>query len=103
LAPDRFVLPALTPEPGKSVSTAPHSPQNLNSGGLSKPHLAHLFLSGLPQLPQNFVASGFSKLQLEQRNRLPHRKHGHVVARIELCRLSPAVTGIRNTYPQCKT
>jgi hypothetical protein len=38
----------------------PHSPQNLNRGGFSEPHLTHRFSSGVPQLPQNLVPSGLS-------------------------------------------
>jgi hypothetical protein len=47
--------------------SVPHSPQNLNCGGFSEPHLAQRFFSGAPQSPQNLVASGFSELQLRQR------------------------------------
>jgi hypothetical protein len=55
-------------------SAVPHSPQNLNPGGFSAPHLAQLLFSGLPQLPQNLVVSGFSELQLGQRMRLPQSR-----------------------------
>jgi hypothetical protein len=46
------------------VSGAPHSPQNLNPGGFSKPHFAQIFLSGIAQAPQNFMPWGFSEPQL---------------------------------------
>jgi hypothetical protein len=50
-----------------TVSAAPHSPQNLDSGGFSNPHREHLFRSAVPHPPQNFIPAGFSVPQLEHR------------------------------------
>jgi hypothetical protein len=55
----------MAPEAG--VSDVPHSPQNLNSGGFSRPHRAHRLRNAAPQLPQNFIPAGFSVPQLEHR------------------------------------
>jgi hypothetical protein len=49
----------------------PQSPQNLNQGGLAKPHLGHGAVTGVPHSPQNFRPSGLSKPQLGQRMRAP--------------------------------
>jgi hypothetical protein len=57
----------LTAAADDGVSDTPHSPQNLNSWGFSNPHDAHLFLSGVAQLPQNFIPAGFSVPQLAHR------------------------------------
>src|SRR5260370_37891765 len=55
-------------------SGAPHSPQNLNLGGLSNPHLGQRFASGAAQLPQNFMPCGLSVPHFEQRMALPFAK-----------------------------
>jgi hypothetical protein len=49
------------------ANATPHSPQNLNWGGFSKPQLAHRWRSGAAQLPQNFVPAGFSASQFVHR------------------------------------
>src|SRR5262245_43426484 len=50
---------------------APQSPQNLNWGGLEKPHPGHRAVTGVPHSPQNFRPSGLSKPQLGQRMGAP--------------------------------
>ena len=49
----------------------PHSPQNLNWGGLANPHLGHDAVTGVPHSPQNFRPSGLSKPELGQRMGAP--------------------------------
>jgi hypothetical protein len=41
----------------------PHSPQNFIAGGFSKPQLEHLDLSDEPHSPQNFIPLAFSNPQ----------------------------------------
>src|SRR5262245_26333360 len=47
-------------EVGGASSEAPHSPQNLCSGGLLAPHARHAVVNRAPHSPQNFCAGGFS-------------------------------------------
>jgi hypothetical protein len=50
-----------------SASGFPHSPQNFIAGGFSKPQLEQLNFSDEPHSPQNFIALAFSKPQAVQR------------------------------------
>lgn len=54
-----------------TVRDMPHSPQNLNRGGFSKPHCGQQLWKGVPHSPQNFIPSGFSNPQIRQRMRTP--------------------------------
>jgi hypothetical protein len=51
----------------------PHPPQNFIAGGFSKPQLEHLYLSDEPHSPQNFIPFAFSKPQAGQRIEDPGR------------------------------
>ncbi|HLI80745.1 MAG TPA: hypothetical protein VKV03_12230 [Candidatus Binataceae bacterium] len=53
------------------ASAVPHSPQNLNGGGFSTPHLGHRMVNALPHSPQNFFPAGFSVPHFAQRIALP--------------------------------
>jgi hypothetical protein len=50
-----------------AASGFPHSPQNFIAEGFSKPQLEHFSFSDEPHSPQNFIPLAFSKLQTGQR------------------------------------
>jgi hypothetical protein len=43
----------------EGIKAAPHSPQNLNWGGLAAWHWGQIRASRVPHSPQNFNPSGF--------------------------------------------
>jgi len=93
---------ALEVAPRAAVSAAPHSPQNLNSGGLSSPQRGHLRRSAAPQLPQNFIPAGLSVVQAAHRigiEFIPLRYHLRDIASVRnFMKGDPAAQVVENKF-----